>query len=93
MGVEERFVLSFSEKSEILGELVGGQSIIEIAGDNRVLIEKHFGVEGYSREKITVKVKFGSVIVNGRGLELARMNKANLVILGKIECVSLCRRQ
>ena len=37
------------------------EDIVEIAGDRRVLIENHFGVKEYSREKIGVKVKYGLV--------------------------------
>lgn len=93
MGKGERFLQSLAEGAEILGEPIPGQPVIEIAGDSRVLIENHLGVEGYSREKICVKLKQGSVQVCGCGLELVRMNKVNLVIRGKIDCVTLHRRK
>mgnify|MGYP002456976651 CR=1 FL=1 len=69
-----------------------GQPIVEIAGDRRVLIENHFGVKEYSREKIGVKVKYGLVCVCGCNLELIRMTKEQLIISGRIDAVTLIRR-
>ena len=66
--------------------------IVEIAGDRRVLIENHFGVKEYSREKIGVKVKYGLVCVCGCNLELIRMTKEQLIISGRIDAVTLIRR-
>ncbi|MBQ8835233.1 MAG: YabP/YqfC family sporulation protein [Oscillospiraceae bacterium] len=86
------FLERIAEGMDLPGESFPGQSILEIAGDNRVLIEHHFGVVQYSREKISVKVKFGEISVCGHGLELARMTKQQLVICGRIDCVTLQRR-
>ena len=71
---------------------LAGQPIVEIAGDRRVLIENHFGVKEYSREKIGVKVKYGLVCVCGCDLELIRMTKEQLIISGRIDAVTLIRR-
>ena len=73
-------------------EPLPGQPIVEIAGDRRVLIENHFGVKEYSREKIGVKVKYGLVCVCGCDLELIRMTKEQLIISGRIDAVTLIRR-
>ena len=86
------FLERFVEESELAAEPLPGQSIIEIAGDRRVLIENHFGVKAYSREKIVVKVKFGCICVCGCSLELLRMSKEQLIIRGKIDSVTLQRR-
>ena len=77
---------------DLPGEPLPGQSIVEIAGDRRVLIEHHSGVTQYSREKICVKVKNGQVAVCGCGLELTQMTREQLVISGRIDCVTLLRR-
>lgn len=68
-----------------------GQPILELAGDRRVLIENHFGVREYSRERITVKVRYGCVSVCGCGLQLMRMTKEQLVICGRIDGVTVLR--
>lgn len=71
---------------------IPGRPIIEIAEDRRILIENHFGVREYGRNKITVNVKFGSVDICGTCLELRQMTKEQLVITGKICSVTLNRK-
>jgi len=92
MGRGRFFLERLADASELSAEPLPGQPIVEIAGDRRVLIENHFGVKEYSREKITVKVKFGFVCVCGCQLELLRMTKEQLVICGRIDGITLQRR-
>ncbi len=65
--------------------------LIEIAGNQRVLIEHHNGVVEYGREKIVVQVKKGSVAVLGDNLELSKMTNHQLIISGLIYGVELER--
>lgn len=74
-------------------ESVPGLPIVEIAGERRVLIENHRGVAAYGRERILVNVKYGTVCVCGCNLELIRMTREQLIILGRIDSVSLQRRR
>lgn len=92
MGKGRMFLERLADEAEIGAEPVPGQSIVEIAGERRVLIENHLGVKGYSSDKIVVKVKFGFVSVCGCGLEMLRMTKEQLVIRGRIDGVTLQRR-
>lgn len=88
-----RYLLErLADEADLSAEPLPGQPIVEIAGDRRVLIENHFGVKEYSRERITVKVKYGFVSVCGCHLELMRMTKEQLVICGRIDGVMLQRR-
>ena len=66
--------------------------IIEVEGDQRVLVENHRGISAYSTERILINVNFGTVCVCGCGLRLIRMTKEQLVIRGRIDAVSLQRR-
>lgn len=93
MGKGHFFLERLAEDSDWMKEPVPGQPIVEIAGDKRVLIENHLGVKAYGREKILVKVKYGCICVCGRGLELLRMTREQLVIRGKIDAVTLQRRE
>ena len=92
MGRGRYFLERLSEEADVSSEPLPGQTIVEVAEDRRVLIENHFGVKGYSREKIVVKVKFGLVCVCGCGLEILRMTKEQLIIRGRIDAVTLQRR-
>ena len=62
---------------------------IEIAGDRRVLIERHLGVLEYDKNKISVKVKTGHISIAGNNLELTQMSRYSLVIYGEIVSVSI----
>lgn len=73
-------------------ETVPGLPLVEICGERRVLIENHRGVSRYAEDMICVRVTYGEVAVAGRGLELARMTREQLVISGCIEGVTLIRR-
>lgn len=81
-----------AERADLPSEPLPGMSVAELAEDRRLLIENHRGVTEYSRERISVKVKFGQIRVCGVGLELARMTKEQLVICGRIDTISLIRR-
>lgn len=81
-----------AEEADLGGESTPGVPIVELAGDCRVLIENHFGVKEYSRERIAVKVKYGVICVCGCQLELMRMTAERLVISGRIDTVTLQRR-
>ena len=90
----KRQIINFDrlvERAELMQSSIPGQSVVEIAGDRRVLVENHLGVKGYEREKIVIKVKYGTVSVVGDSLEMIRLTKEQLVISGRIDSVQLCR--
>ena len=80
------------DRLDLPGESLPGQVVVEITGENRVLIEHHCGVREYSRERIGVKVKYGVLQVCGSCLELRCMTREQLVISGRIDCIVLKRR-
>lgn len=82
-----------AEGMELGDEPVPGQSLVEICGDGRVLIENHKGVQCYAAGEISVKVSYGTVSVRGCGLWLARMTREQLVIRGRIDGVCITRRE
>lgn len=82
-----------ADRTDLPGEAFPGQPLVELYGDRRVLIEHHCGVTEYGRERIQIRMKYGSLCVCGSCLELARMTSELLVITGKIDAVNLVRRQ
>lgn len=87
------------EKSRKLNELanrcvgnIAGVTLVEIAGDCRVLVERHRGVLEYEQNKICIRATFGHVIVCGQELCLVQMTNSSLVISGKIQSLVLQRR-
>lgn len=93
MKKENNFWQRLADAADLPGEDIPGQSVVEIAGDSRVLIEHHRGVSRYSREEIGVNVSFGWISVKGGELELIWMAKEQLVIRGRIDSVTLKRRR
>ena len=92
MGKGSRFLEQLTQSADICGECLPGQSLLELLGDNRVLIERHRGVQEYSRERIGFKMRYGLVVVCGCGLEMIHMTREQLVIRGRIDCITLHRR-
>ncbi len=67
------------------------QSVLELCGDGRLLIENHFGVTEYIAERICVKVRFGQIQICGCNLKLRKMQGQVLVITGRIEQICVKR--
>lgn len=88
-----KFLERLADSTDLTEAPIPGQSIVEIAGEHRVLIENHFGIRAYSGERIVVKAKFGFIVICGCRLELMKMTKDQLVIRGRIDGVSLQRRE
>lgn len=91
MKKREWILQRMAESADLESELLPGQTLVEIAGDGRVLIENHSGVTEYGCEKIQVRVSYGLVCVTGRCLILCEMTKHQLVISGSVEAVTLLR--
>lgn len=81
-----------ADRTELESEVVPGLPILEIAGDRRVLIERHSGVLEYGPERIRVRVSYGVLCITGCSLELIRMTPQQLIIDGRVDSVCLQRR-
>ena len=77
--------------ADLAGEVQPGMPVVEILGDQRILIERHSGVTQYSNQEISVKISYGCIQITGSRLELASMTKSQLVITGRIDSLSLER--
>lgn len=78
--------------AELPTEAIPGMPLVEIVGCRRVLVENHKGISMYGCKEIHVNVSYGQLCICGEGLELARMTNKQLVITGKIDSISICRR-
>lgn len=81
-----------ADGADLSEEALPGKALVELVGDRRVLVENHRGVTQYSRERIGIRLQYGMIMVSGSGLELARMSKEQLIITGRIDGITLCRR-
>lgn len=62
--------------------------VIEIVGNDRVLIESHCAVAEYSDTSILIRMGKRLVSVDGYDLYLAEINAHRLIVCGKIHGVS-----
>lgn len=85
----EHFWERLADAAQIGNESLPRETVVEIIGTRRVLIENHLGVSGYSNTQVLVHVKFGWICISGCDLELLNMTKTQLVIRGRIEGVRL----
>ena len=60
------------------------RTLVELYGNERVLIEEHRGILAYGDEEIRVGASFGCVIIDGLELRLCCMSRSQLVIRGRI---------
>lgn len=79
--------------ADLQEEAIPGQTVVELFGDRRVLIEHHHGVTEYGTQRILIRVRYGSLCICGSQLELARMRSDQLVVTGCIDSVTLIRRR
>lgn len=83
----------FADRLDLSGEPMPGLSIAELAGDCRVLVERHGGIIEYGSTKIRVSVNYGQLCVQGCNLELISMTKSQLIIGGEIDSMTVIRRK
>ena len=85
------WMLHFADRTNLPDASVPGIPVIEIAGDQRVLIECHKGISAYSEQAVQIKVSYGKICVKGENLQLRQISRENLVISGRICGVELTR--
>lgn len=72
-----------------IGDLFIKKPIVEIAGQNRVLIENHQGILAYSPEEIQIKVNYGKISVKGCQLLILQLGTEQLIVGGVIHEIRL----
>lgn len=70
-------------------DLITGLPLVEILGNQRVLIEQHRGITEYTTTRIDVRVAKGTIRISGSKLELMKMTGAQLIITGLLDKVEL----
>lgn len=66
--------------------------MLEIVGKERLVIERHRGIQCYGAEEIVVRVSYGHLQISGTGLRLCCMSREQLCITGRIDEVRLMGR-
>lgn len=74
------------------GSVLSMLPIIELVGQNRLLIENHQGVLSYATNEIKIKVSYGCVLVAGVNLQLMEMSRVKLAICGRVVTLQILGR-
>lgn len=80
------------DSSGMEDECSPGQSVVELLGENRVLIENHRRIVEYKLEQIRIGMNYGILCILGRNLQLRHITSRKLLIIGRIERLELQRR-
>ena len=78
------YMNNWSVRAGIPAEAAPGQTVTELFGNCRVMIENHRGILALDTETIDVKISCGCLRVLGSCLTVAFMSDRQLVITGKI---------
>ena len=78
--------------AELDEEILPGETLLEVVGKGRVLVEGHGGVMAYCDEKIIIKVRYGIAEIYGSNLKLTQMDSVKLIITGEISSLQFFRR-
>ena len=76
-----------AEVVQPVGVNIPGCPLIEIMGNDRILVENHRGLIGYHNGEICIKTKSFMIRITGRDLGVSKMTDQDLVVHGTIEAV------
>lgn len=86
------FLRRLCDKADLMDTALPNRPLLELIGCGRLVIENHKGVVRYDSDCIAVSMDFGQVLLKGNALELTRMSPGQLIITGRLEQISLLRR-
>ena len=78
---------SWLERLDLAEEANPRQPLVEVCGNQRVIVEHHRGVMAYGREVIQIRLSGGSIRIQGCGLLLRKMCPQQLAVTGKIAAI------
>lgn len=93
MREKSAFIDRFSNMSDLPLEPLPRVPLVELAGENRILIENHKGLAAYGCNEIQVKVSYGILSICGNKLCISNMTQFRLVVAGCIDSITIIRRK
>ena len=93
MGLNFQWLRQAADHVDLTDEVLPGETVVEVIGKGRVLIEGHHGVLAYCDSRVCVKVCYGVAEIVGSNLKLSNMHGYKLVISGYVNAVNLHWRE
>ena len=91
MDEKKRILQRLLDSSGLEEEGIPGQSVVELLGDRRVLVENHRRIIEYDLNRICLQLNCGAIQIVGCNLRLRAMTGRKLLITGKIDRIEVCR--
>ncbi len=91
MDEKKRILQRLLDSNGLEEEVIPGQSVVELLGDRRVLVENHRRIIEYDLDRICLQLNFGVIQILGCNLRLRAMTGRKLLIAGKIDRIEICR--
>lgn len=79
------------DAANLEADLIPGTAIIELIGNDRVLVENHISITEYTDQSVWIRMKFGSVCILGKDLIIHKMCREQLVIEGNISSIEIAK--
>ena len=86
-----KILRTITDQVGLHSEAVSGVTLLEISGDDRVLIENFICILGYTDSTVQVQVEFGIYEISGGSLVISCIQKDQMVIYGRVDCITLRR--
>ena len=68
---------------------LSADTLLELVGSERLLIENHKGITQYGKEGICILTSYGTLSIQGCDLEVAQLSKDQVAIIGKLFRITL----
>lgn len=68
-------------------DLVFASAKLTVIAGSKILVENHRGIMEYGTERIVIGINRGKLCLSGRDFTIDAMNKNELLISGKLQCV------
>ena len=89
MNKARQLLAQASEKLELPADIIAGLPRVELVGNGECSVEPHNGLLEYTTEQIKVSTQIGEICVEGKHLQIKRMNSERITICGTVCCVRL----
>lgn len=89
---EKQAVAAMAQRLGLPPDVVPGQSLVELAGKRRLVVENHCGIRSYTSEHICLGLPDGMLEISGKGLTVSNMTKRLVMISGIITGLDFCWR-
>ena len=81
----------FTESAGLHMEALANMPLLELCGEDRILVENHKCVVGYTDEEIIIRVNFGLIQISGDDMKITCVNREQVVIGGNIRNITLLK--